>query len=572
MNRFKEVTKMRADDWIVDYLIRGGTTDVFGIPGVVVMDFLYAVDRRKPDITPHLCYHEQGAAFAACGYAQSTGKLGVAYATRGPGFTNMITAIADAYYDSIPTMFITSHSSTLEPEMRVMNNQEIDTVSLVESITKKAIRIDDIDNLQKEVALAYYEATHGRKGPVFLDIYNGLFSKEVNIRNDFIEEECDYKNIINELIENLEKKIKVSKRPIILIGNGTRNEKNKQILKEIACKFKIPILSSRVGQDIVPEAPEYFGFVGSRATRYSNFILSKADLILSIGNRLAFPVKSKSFCPIVENAYIIRIDIDNAEFKRDIPNGDSYAIDADVVIPELLNARLKYSSDVEWLSLCNFLRNKLDGWDTNNIVSSVMNIIGATDAGNTLVCDVGNHSFWVTTAYAYKKAENRILYSGSFGTLGSALPKAIGAYYATRKPVVCFTGDQGVQFNIQELQFISLNQIPVTIIILNNCSSGMIMEREIDKYGEYLIHTTIDSGYSYPDFEKVADCYGIDYIRFNLVTETLKGVTLISNKPAIIELIIDKDTELRPSLPIGKNCQDLHPEIPRDLYDELDSL
>ena len=142
---------MRVDDWIVECLINNGVTDVFGIPGVVVMDFLYAVDRKKSQITPHLNYHEQGAAFAAVGYAQSTGKLGVAYSTRGPGFTNMLTAIADAYYDSIPTLFITAHSTLgLEPDMRVMNNQEIDTVALAKSITKKAVRIDDLDILQDE--------------------------------------------------------------------------------------------------------------------------------------------------------------------------------------------------------------------------------------------------------------------------------------------------------------------------------------------------------------------------------------------------------------------------------------
>ena len=172
---------MRADEWIVNFLVDKGVTDVFGIPGVVVMDFLYAVDKRKPEITPHLCYHEQAAAFAACGYAQDNGKLGVAYSTRGPGVTNMMTAIADAYYDSIPVMFITAHScEKIEDGMRVMNNQEIDTVGLVKNITKRAVRIDKIEDFQREVILAYNEATQGRKGPVFLDIYNKLFGNEVD--------------------------------------------------------------------------------------------------------------------------------------------------------------------------------------------------------------------------------------------------------------------------------------------------------------------------------------------------------------------------------------------------------
>ena len=143
------------------------------------MDFLYAIDAGE-GIEPHLSYHEQGGAFAACGYAQTTGKLGVAYSTRGPGVTNMITAIADAYYDSIPCMFFTAHSTqNLVPEMRVMNNQEIDTISLVSSITKYAVRIDKIEDLQKNILAAYNMAMSDRKGPVFIDIFSGLFSQDV---------------------------------------------------------------------------------------------------------------------------------------------------------------------------------------------------------------------------------------------------------------------------------------------------------------------------------------------------------------------------------------------------------
>lgn len=564
---------MRADEWIVDYLIKKGVTDAFGIPGVVIMDFLYAVDSRKPKITPHLCYHEQGAAFAACGYAQSTGKLGVAYATRGPGFTNMITAIADAYYDSIPVMFITAHSYIdMEPDMRVLNNQEIDTVKIVESITKKAVRINDIKDLQKEIVLAYKEAMSGRKGPVFLDIFNGLFSENVDNYDDASESIISQENTVSAFVNDLKQKMALSERPVILIGNGIRGEKNIELLRTIAAKFKIPILSSRVGQDILPGATEYFGFIGSRATRYSNFILSKADLIISLGNRMTFPVDSKSFKPIIEKAYTIRVDIDNSEFIREIPNSTNYILDVADVLSAMSDADLKYTGNAKWLKVCNILKNKLDKWDLDPVIDTVMDIILATDSHMPIVCDVGNHSFWVTTAYSYAKAENRILYSGSFGTLGSALPKSIGVYYAAHEPVVCFTGDQGIQYNIQELQYIVRHKIPVTIVILNNCSSGMIMERERAKYGDRLVHTTIDSGYSYPDFEKVAYCYGMDYLKIDINTGMLKKITEISDKPAIIELIMDKDTQLKPWLPVGNVCQNLSPAIPEDLYIMLDEL
>ena len=564
---------MRADEWIVNFLVDKGVTDVFGIPGVVVMDFLYAVDKRKPEITPHLCYHEQAAAFAACGYAQDNGKLGVAYSTRGPGVTNMMTAIADAYYDSIPVMFITAHScEKIEDGMRVMNNQEIDTVGLVKNITKRAVRIDKIEDFQREVILAYNEATQGRKGPVFLDIYNKLFGNEVdNIIIDNIDA-SEYSIDVKELVDEIEKEISEAKRPIFLIGNGVRGEKNVSILKSIVQKFKIPVLSSRTAQDILPDIDEYYGFIGSRGTRYSNFILSKADLIISLGNRMAFPVNSKSFRSIVEKSHTIRVEIDKTELNRNIPHTLNYIVDVSKVLPILMTADLSYNNSGEWENVCQELRNTLEEYDINFVIDIIKNIINLSDSKMPIVCDVGNHSFWVTIAYAYQKATNRIMYSGSFGALGCALPKAIGAYYSNNKPVLCFTGDQGVQFNLQELQYIADNRLPITIVILNNTSSGMIMEREEEKYGDYLVHTTTNDGYSYPEFEKVSKCFGINYYRIKEHNDVLNLSDKMFSEPGIVEIMVDINTPLSPKLPSGELCQNLSPKLPDELFEYFDKL
>lgn len=564
---------MRADAWIADYLIKKGVTDVFGIPGVVVMDFLYALDRRKPEITPHLNYHEQGAAFAACGYAQATGKLGVAYATRGPGMTNMVTAIADAYYDSVPTMFFTAHSSAeLKPEMRVFNNQEIDTVSVAAHITKRAVRIDRIEDLQREVMTCCHLATTGRKGPVFLDILSSLFGKEVSEVEDIVSGQQEGGGAAENAAAEIRQRIKTAKRPVLLIGNGARYDGSPQMLRRLAKKFGIPILSSRAAQDIVPDAREYFGFVGSRATRYSNFILSKADLIIALGNRMAFPTQSKSFRPVVENAFTVRVDADPAEFIRPVPNSVSYCANVADVLSELQKTDLTYKASHSWLAVCQELKRTLDQWDRSPVISSVMRIIEAADPAAPLVCDVGNHSFWITTAYAYTGRTNRILYSGSFGALGCALPKAIGACYSTGRPAVCFAGDQGIQMNIQELQHIANNRLPITIVVLNNSSSGMIMEREKARYGDYYVHTTTGSGYSFPDFEGVAKAYHIAYQRIYAGNGAEAPKLEIGKAPLLLELIIDENTELDPNLPQGNACQDLAPALPRELYNRLDRM
>lgn len=564
---------MRADDWIIDYLVKKGVTDVFGIPGVVVMDFLYAVDRRKPEITPHLSYHEQGGAFAACGYAQATGKVGVAYGTRGPGMTNMITAIADAYYDSTPTMFFTAHSSPeLKENMRVLNNQEIDTVSLVKNVTKMAVRIDSLEDLQREVMGAYHLASTGRRGPVFLDILSSLFGKEVEEAEDPIADLTASKASAAAAAVEIRNRIKAARCPVLLVGSGTRYGAAPALIRQVAAKFGIPILSSRTAQDVVPDSAEYFGFVGSRATRYSNFILSKADLIIALGNRMAFPTQSKSFRPVVENAFTIRVDVDGSEFTRPVPNSIGFTADVSDVLAELVNSDLHYENAQAWLDICRELKQTLNRWDEIPVISRIMGIIEASDPGSALVCDVGNHSFWVTSAHAYCGRPNRILYSGSFGTLGCALPKAIGACYSTGHPSVCFVGDQGLQMNIQELQFISANRLPMTIVVLNNRSSGMIMEREKAKHGDYFVHTTLDSGYSYPDYEAIAKAYKLDYRRVNAMDLREPLDVTLGKAPLMLELMVDEDTALNPNLPQGNACQDLAPALPKDLYDRLNNL
>ena len=372
-------------------------------------------------------------------------------------------------------------------------------------------------------------------------------------------------------ISDIKTRIEKARRPIILIGNGVR-DCDSRLIDEIAKQNQIPILSSRSSQDILQSSEMYFGFIGSRATRYSNFIISKADLIISLGNRLAFPIGSKSFKPIVENATTIRIDIDKNEFLRAVPNSIDYQIDVCSLIPKLKQEELKYDNPKQWISVCKTLKDTLNQWDRRPIIDVVMSIIASAEDNSTVVCDVGNHSFWVTTALAYLNKTNRVLYSASFGTLGCALPKAIGAYYATRKPVICFSGDQGIQFNIQELQYVSNHNIPIIVVVINNYSSGMIMEREQAKYGEYLVHTTIESGYSFPNFEKIATAYNMDYMKIESNGYTNFSIDCYRDRPLFIEVMVDKNTELYPSLPMGNECQNLYPILPRDLYEKLNNL
>lgn len=560
---------MKAADWIVDFLISKGVTDTFGLPGAVVLELLYAMDRRKPELTPHLNYHEQGAAFAACGYAQATGKLGVAYATRGPGITNMLTAVADAYYDSTPTMFFTAHNSGKKrPEMRVENNQEIDTVTLASSVTKYAVRIDDAAELQRELRKAYEIATMGRKGPVFLDIASSVLRREIKPFEMTDQEKGQMANV-SEISDEIAKKLRKAKRPVILIGAGVRQSGTEALVRHLAEKAGIPVLSSRTSHDIMPDSPLYFGFVGSHGTRCGNFILSKTDLILALGNRMAFPVRSESFRPVVEGADVIRVEIDESELLRNVPGGVGYAADLREFLPELLKRDFASVDRTAWMNVCNELKRSLWQWDKTPTTAAIMRIIEAAEKDTALVCDVGNHSFLVTNACVYSGAVNRTLYSGSFGTLGSALPKAIGACCGTGRPVLCFTGDQGFQMNMQELQFIAQHHLPVTVVVINNFASAMIREREENQFS-YFVHTTLESGYGIPNLRALAGVYQMEY----RCIEDAGSVEPIvpRDTPCLIELRTDGAERLRPNLPQGHPCQNLEPAIPAELYRRLESL
>ena len=554
---------MTGSQYIVDSLIRKQVTDAFGIPGGVILPLLYALDERREEIMPHLSYHEQCAGFAANGFAQASGKLGVAYATRGPGFTNLITAIADAYYDSLPVLFITAHSAPCPPEgMRVMADQEMDTCSMVRNVTKKAVRLDNIDTFSIDFERLCNIALSGRKGPVFLDVSTKILNKEVNTDTEETRKETILYNIDINIIVNA---LKEAKRPVILAGDGINQANAKEIFRSFVQKNQIPVISSRSSHDLLGDSDLYYGYVGSHGMRCANFILSKTDLILSLGNRLHFPPKSETFSEILNHAKIIRCEIDEGEFNREIPNSINVQADVTSLLNEI-NRVSDLGDHSDWKRTCDILKKELIRTDVNSAIEAISYVLKIIPANYTITNDVGNNEFWVSRACALNHISNRTYYSNSFGALGCGLGKAIGNYYATKQPVVCFVGDQGIQMNIQELQYISQHKLPILIVIINNASSGMIKDREADHY-DYFLHTTNESGFSSPEYKEISAAYGIDYlIKFDNIP------TIEVNKPVILEIKVDDDACLTPSIPKGQKCQDMYPALERAIYNYLNNL
>lgn len=344
------------------------------------------------------------------------------------------------------------------------------------------------------------------------------------------------------------------------------------MLRQLAVHADVPVLSSRIAQDLMPDSLLYYGFVGSHATRYSNFILSKADLIVGLGNRFSFPLLSPSFRPVMTNTTTIRVDVDEGEFLREIPNSICYTADLRALLPALLNEDFSYPGKKHWLFICEEIRKSLWHWDRTPESDTLIRVMQCADQEDVFLCDVGNHGFWVTNAYAYAGIKNRILYSGSFGTLGSALPKAIGACCGSGHRVFCFTGDQGFQMNLQELQFISQKALPIVIVVLNNRSSGMIRDRELQRDEGYFVHTTLDSGYGLPDLKAISHAYQIEYHRIAAPVPSAEKLPVFKDGPCLLEVLVHENAGLRPNLPRLNACQDLEPPLPRELYQKLNDL
>ena len=554
---------MNFSEYTVNELVKHGTSDAFGIPGGVILKLLAAMKKAEPVFTPHLCFNEQDAGFAALGYAQASGKLGVAYATRGPGITNMITCIAEAYQESLPVLFITAHGKRTENNIRFNENQELNIVNCVSGFTKFAANAETVDEAAEILKKAISFSTGGRKGPVLLDFAASVFDKEITAEPDALS---DYENNadVSEAVNTALNFLSSAKRPLLLIGDGLRFFP-KEKLKAISNKLRIPVLSSRGSQDLLGGSDYYFGYIGSHGIRYSNFILSKADLIISVGNRMTFPVDSASFSPIVKNSRIFRVDIDENELSRHIPNEYAFSCDGGIFLERLCD-NYRFGGTDDWFNICALLKKELKYEDCSETVTKLSSFISAQSDEKYYVCDVGNNEFLFSRAYELSGSDSSVYCSKSFGTLGSSIGRAIGVYYAVHSGVICVCGDQGFQYNLQELQYISNWKLPIKIVLLNNYRSGMIEDREKNILGGLLIHVDENSGYSTPDFSKIAESFCFAY------TTDLETACADSNTPVLYEISTAEYEALCPTLPKGNPCQDMFPILDRSEYEYLNNL
>lgn len=546
---------MKVSDIIVEFLEKKEIRTVFGYPGGNVVHLLDSI-YRNGKIKYAQGYNEQAIAFAADGYARTSDGIGVAMASSGPGSTNMITAIADAWFDSIPCVFLCGYVSLYDkktnPELRQNGFQEADIVPIVRSITKYAAMVDRGEDILFCLEKAFHESVSGRKGPVLLELPHNIQAMEVEVAAlRHFEASFVVEKVAEDEIENVVTSLCEANKPVFLIGAGLHKSKALEIVMELGDKLHIPIVSSMAGLGMVPSKHKrYYGFIGTFGMPRANMAIKESDFLLvagcrlegqHIGNKLIF----------AENAEIVHVDIDATELDN-FSRSKKIKCTADYFfekIKSLLQVRESVAEKNE--NWCRYLRTFTELYDSAGEKSSLLDSpyaclkhISGLITGKKAVCaDVGQHLIWTAQSFEFNKGD-RFLVSGGLGSMGFALPAAIGASFVNDKStIVCVIGDGGLQMNLQELQTIRKYALPIKLIVINNNGLGMVRA-----YQEKFFGHNLGSQLEYlpcPNFAKLAEAFCIEYkqIRNDNDMKGLKG--LLNNGQAVmLEIITDRDCQV----------------------------
>ncbi len=568
---------MKVNRYIAEFLKSKKIDTVFELQGGMItriLDELY----RQGGFNIVSMHHEQAASFAADSYARITGKPGVALATSGPGATNLITGIGSCYFDSVPAIFITGQVNLNEQKgnspTRQIGFQETDIVEIVKPITKAAFAVKSADDIPAIFNHAYDISLACRPGPVLIDIPMNIQNEEIDETkindsykksNSIVPDEKEIISFFDELI----KALKLSKRPLVIVGRGLRVADSIEKFYSFINKYNIPVVSSLLGLDALPfEHPNRIGFIGTYGNRWANYALGNCDLLIALGTRLDLRQTGSNVDSFQDNKRIFHIDCDKAELKSRLEKSETLQCDLDIFFDYALKDKSFKFNSATWLAEINFQKQKrsdileldnIKGINPNEFIHALSK---CSDAAKVFTADVGNNQMWTAQSLELNK-DQRFLTSGGMGAMGYSLPAAIGASIANNKaPVVAISGDGGFQINIQELQTIKRNNLPVKIIILNNKCLGMIRQFQ-DAYFDSCYQSTV-WGYSVPDFAAVAEAYGISALTIDKpeqIPGALKSLWEDPDKPILLNVIIDVFTNAFPKMAFGMPITRMEPLI-----------
>ena len=535
---------------LIECLKEQGVDTVFGYPGGAILN-VYDELYLHPEIKHVLTSHEQGASHAADGYARSTGKVGVCFATSGPGATNLVTGIATAYMDSVPMVAITCNVgvSLLGKD----SFQEIDITGITMPITKHNFIVKDVTKLADTIRRAFSIARNGRPGPVLIDIPKDVTANKTDYKKATIDFTRKLEEVDMDSVEAALKLIKASKRPYIFVGGGAVISEANAELKQFAELVDAPVCDTLMGKGAYDGTSErYSGMLGMHGTKASNLGVSKCDLLIAIGTRFSDRVlgNAKTFA---KNAKILQIDIDPAEINKNVVAFSSVVGDVKQILT-IINEKLEQQNHKDWVEYVENLKEQFplsypkEGLSGPYIIE---NIFEQTKGDAIIVTEVGQHQMWAAQYYKYKSPRT-LLTSGGLGTMGYGLGASIGAQTANPdRTVVNIAGDGCFRMNLNELATASREQLPLIEVVINNHVLGMVRQWQTLFYNKHYSATVLDDG---ADYVKVAEALGCNAKRVTTQEEfeSAFAEALSSKKPYVIDCIIDSDDKVWPMVAPGK--------------------
>ena len=545
--------KLKGARILIEELIRQGVDTVFGYPGGAVLNIYDELYQSRDRIHHVLTAHEQGAAHAADGYARASGKVGVVIATSGPGATNLVTGIANAYLDSVPLVAITGNVAT--EALGRDSFQEVDIVSITQPVVKHNFMVKDVSELEQTMKEAFLIANSGRKGPVLIDI-----PKDVQVN------ECEYGiAVLPKMPEKAElpydeegviKLLNSAKKPFIYAGGGVIAGGGEKYLQSLAEKLNAPVALSMMGRTAFPDShPLSLGLVGMHGSYQAAKVQSECDLMLAVGVRFSDRATG-NLSAYTKNCKIIHVDIDKAELGKNL--SPDFSVQSDVkkwmkaVLP-----KLKERKNPEWWREIESYKKvnipEKGSFHPQNILETLRRF---TKDDTVVATDVGQHQMWTAQYYRFEKP-GTFLTSGGLGTMGYGLGAAIGACLAKHKEeTVLITSDGSFSMNCNELCTTVKEGLPITIVLLNNQVLGMVRQWQTAFFGERYSATILDRG---TDFVKLIEAYGGKGFSIHKLSELEKALEERKNiaGPVLLDCHIDKDEKVLPMIPPGKSVAEI---------------
>ena len=548
-----------GSDLVLETLRDLGIDTIFGYPGGAVLPLYDAIYNFK-GIRHILGRHEQGCLHEAEGYAKSTGKLGVAVVTSGPGATNAITGIADAMSDSVPLLVFTGQVARAGIGKDAF--QEADIVGITMPITKYNYQVRETADIPRIITEAVHIATTGRPGPVVIDLPKDvsaletdfIYSPEVNLPS--YQPTLDPNDM---QIKKILKQLSKAKKPVLLAGGGISYAEASKELNEFAERYQIPVVTSLLGQGTIATShPLFLGMGGMHGSFAANIAMTEADFMISIGCRFddRLTGNPKTFA---KNAKVAHIDVDPAEIGKIISADIPVVGDAKKALQMLLAEPTVHNNTEKWIEKVTKDKNRVRSYDKKERVvqpQAVIERIGELTNGDAIVVtDVGQHQMWTAQYYPYQN-ERQLVTSGGLGTMGFGVPAAIGAKIANpEKEVILFVGDGGFQMTNQELAILNIYKVPIKVVMLNNHSLGMVRQWQESFYEGRTSESVFDT---LPDFQLMAQAYGIKNYKFDNPETTEKDLEVIlEDVPMFIEVDISRKEQVLPMVPAGKSNHEM---------------